>query len=272
MTDKVLINSLPKAGTNLLANVFDLLGYKESDSFGSFLVLSSSLRAKLNRVLLYPFLSKGVIIGVDTPVEIKQSYVIKKLKAVSTGEYVLMHSGYTDDLLLLGDSYKFKKILITRDPRAVLNSFIHFVNKDKRHYLSDYYSSLTYSEQLQKSLYGFCDGEYMLSSLVTRCHSLNNWIISNDVFHIKFEELIGLQGGGNSDVQYNVLMQLLNFIGYNENHQAAVRLLQSSLFGDRKKTFRKGKIDSWKSDIPEIFHSEVNKELAPVIMQWGYKV
>ncbi|MCU7938284.1 MAG: hypothetical protein KZQ64_04620 [gamma proteobacterium symbiont of Bathyaustriella thionipta] len=64
----------------------------------------------------------------------------------------------------------------------------------------------------------------------------------------------------------------MKFIGYEKEHQPSAKMIHESLFGDRKDTFRKGRINSWKTDIPVKFHDEINTELECVMKQWGYDI
>ena len=273
MNKKVFINSLPKAGTNLLANFFDILHYSTKVDFGAHLVLSDKIISKFNRVRFHPFLSKGIIIGIDTPVEIRFSYIERKLLSVKSNEYVTSHVGYTDEVLLLTKKYEFKNIVMIRDPRAVLNSLVHYISNDKSHYLHEYFRTLTEVEKFSVALNGNIKESKVLNSMLTRCNSISNWIEDPSVLCIRFEDLIGKKGGGDYKIQEETIKKILDFIDYKDDYKKEkINLIRDTIFGDRKNTFRKGLIDSWKNEIPVSLHKEINEKLLTILNKWGYKV
>ena len=67
--NKVFVNSLPKAGTHLLAKCLELFGYSWKGHLGSDNVLGKRWIAIVRRVQ-YMSMSQGYIVGIDSPTEI----------------------------------------------------------------------------------------------------------------------------------------------------------------------------------------------------------
>ena len=70
---------------------------------------------------------------------------------------------------------------------------------------------------------------------------------------LKFEEIIGPQGGGDLESQINSIYDLSNFLGLEFNEEEILQI-SNKAFGNLT-TFRGGKINGWKS----FFTDEQNK-------------
>ena len=125
-------------------------------------------------------------------------------------------------------------------------------------------------EQYSKALNGFSYKGVCLNSLATRFNALNNWLHSESVLTIKFEELIGSRGNGSDELQSNILEGILDHIGIAGIPRGTIIKIQDSLFAGRKNTFRRGTIDSWAVEMPRSIRSYVNEHLAGLIESLGY--
>lgn len=259
---KVFINSLPKSGTNLLGKCFELLDFKLVDHIGS----RAYLRNKFLRICGLT-LGQGYIIGIDTPIEVSKSRIDNKLLRLQDGQFITAHVGYTSSILEKILENNILPILITRDPRAVLSSFVHYVVKEKKHVLHSHFISLSEQERFLAALKGFSANGVKLHSLRERCLSLDSWIRSEDVLKIKFEEIVGVKGGGNSDKQLKCLENIFEFTGSDLNK---IKLVQENLFGPGTITFRKGRVDAWVEEVPDGLSPMIESDCGDLIKVWGY--
>ena len=74
---KVLINSLPKSGTNLLAQILDLYNFNEKGHISSGLFLSTSLFARLRNMIYRDSKYGYEIVKADMPLKLK-NFILKK--------------------------------------------------------------------------------------------------------------------------------------------------------------------------------------------------
>ncbi|MCK5871873.1 MAG: hypothetical protein KAG26_03520 [Methylococcales bacterium] len=93
-----------------------------------------------------------------------------------------------------------------------------------------------YAEQAQLQVKNF--------KAIYRSHY--QWRDHSNCLLLKFEDLIGEQGGGEQEAQYKVVIKISQHIGIELNH---VKSHANQLFDPTVRTFRIGKIDSWKETL-----------------------
>jgi hypothetical protein len=265
---KVLINSLPKAGSHLLTKLLDLLGYEFAGANFS----SSSIygRHVFPRFLLRGVLfgQPGVEVGLDIAACARASWVIKSLNNIQDGHYAGGHLPYSDCMLDLANSRGVQVMHILRDPRDVLLSWAHYVPKTDWHYGRLGLEGHTLEERVKKILHGYQSGAFKIESFLNILRRSNSWIEQEGVLAVRFEDLVGPKGGGNTEVQINAIHRIASFV---DAGQVNMDKVCSELFGGTK-VFRKGKIGSWKDEFSSSLVNEVNESLGDVIVHMGYVV
>ena len=263
---KVLINSLPKSGTNLLAQILDLYNFNEKGHISSGLFLSTSLFARL-RNMIYRDSKYGYEIGVDMPLKIKKLYIEKILKNCSEGEYITSHFGYDEVLIDYIHKQNFKIIFVVRDPRAVINSLYNYILNNPNHPLNFHFKNMSISKRYKSLLFGLKFKDYNLNSMKNKYNILKKFIDNPNVLTIKFEDIIGTRGGGSDELMILNIQNIANFINADIYK---TEFVVENFFGPGRKTFRKGNIRSWKNELPpEIIESTTN-ELKSTLSLWDY--
>lgn len=95
--EKVFVNSVPKAGTNLLSKCLELFGYRQIGHIGAGGVLENGLRGRVRRIVHIP-VTRGYLVGINSPVEISRRGVDRLLAKSRCGEFLTAHVGYTEYL------------------------------------------------------------------------------------------------------------------------------------------------------------------------------
>ena len=140
---------------------------------------------------------------------------------------------------------KIKKFLIIRDPRDFVVSLSYYMKK--------HYASFNISENeeqpaiMSEILLSYNTILYHYDSFALRY--LNN----SDYLIIKFEDLIGVHGGGTYEKQKETLIKMIQYLEL-EPSEDLINYVINNLFGDTG-TFREGKIGSWKDEFN--FHQKV---------------
>lgn len=263
---KAFVNSLPKSGTNLLAKCLLLFGYKERAHLSAGSVLDKKPRSLMRRILWRPA-SKNYLIGINSPIEVRRSPIDSILRKVKEGEFLTAHVGYRSDLLESVLELGFTPIQVIRDPRAVLASFVPYVLKDGGHFLHNTFKRLPHFERFEVVLDGISVNGTALAPLRTCCLALDPWVNSEKVICIKFEEIVGAQGGGSDRKRVQVLEQLASRLGLPKDH---IPQVSDNLYGPGRHTFRKGKIDSWRDEILVELLEPIAQELGEILDRWGY--
>jgi len=265
--EKVFVNSLPKAGTNLLAKLIELIGYKY-DNLG---IASTLLLGKyyfLRKIIRGTIFHKNpIIVGLDLPIGINPKWLNKKLERVEIGEYITGHTNYSDHLYYLLSKNDFKIILVIRDPRDVLVSYAYYVAKTKTHFIYDFYSKLKHEDRLMFTITGGKANDLYIESFGTMLRKLNGWFTKNNVLIVKFENLIGPKGGGNREQQLTTIRIITDFLAV---RTVDYERIANNLFGGTH-TFRKGKIGSWRKELMKTHIDKLKEELGDLLNAWGYE-
>lgn len=265
LKNKIFINSLPKSGTNLVSKFFELTGY-EYKNVGVAATLVLGKYPLIRQILRGALFSKNpVIIGQDLPVAIRSNWLDKKLNSLENGEFITGHANYTDHLHQLLMKNAIKSIQVIRDPRDVLLSYIHYVGTTKTHFMYDSYHKLDFNERLLFTINGGVSNNLHIESFNTMLHSLHGWFDKQDVFIIRFEDIIGDKGGGSIEKQYKLFEELESFLDEKIDKEYIIE----KLFGGTH-TFRKGMIGSWKEEFDDKQKSIIHHSIGEIIKLWGY--
>ncbi len=264
---KAFINSLPKSGTHLTAKCLKLMGYKELDHLGSAQVIAPKVLSKFRRFAWYPY-SQGYLLGIDTPVEVSKRVVHSRLSKGKPNTFFTAHVGYSTALLDAVINHGISPIVVHRDPRAVLVSFVHYVTKLEEHVLHTEFKDLPEEQKFMHVLNGHRFEKAYLEPLRTRCLALDGWLASDKVLKIRFEDLVGTKGGGTLESQEQTIANLCDWL---EIPRAKSEGVADELFGPGRHTFRKGQVDSWRSELSDENIKLVEEKLGDVLKKWGYE-
>lgn len=198
------------------------------------------------------------------------------------------HLPYEKHCPLYHQIYGKKKILLVRDPRDVLISGSHFIPKifqlSKENYppswavdyvtiagpflerfakmpLSDRLSCMI-TQKVPDSILSFTPEYYQQDQtqfippfdFALQIPAAVDYMNSPNTLLVRFEDLIGPQGGGSEEAQRKCFERIANFIGASYN-SSMYEKLSKDLYG-QSFTFRKGQSKTW-----EKLFSENNKEI-----------
>ena len=264
---KVFVNSLPKSGTNLLAKCLLLFGYKERGHISAGTILDHTPRAFIRRIL-WKSNSDGYLLGINSPVMVRKQPINAVLRKVKKNQFISGHVGYQQELLDEILANGFVPIQVIRDPRAVLASFVPYVVSDNNHFLHGLFKSLNTTDRYKAVLDGVTKNNLTQRSLKNCCESLDPWLEKNDVVVVRFEDIVGGQGGGSDVKQHIILEQIADALNI---PQKKIPLVAENLYGPGRHTFRKGRIDSWKEEVPSVVLDRISSEMTEILDKWGYE-
>ena len=268
MTTKVFANSIPKGGTHLLLKLLVLLGFREDPFWiGADLIYGgfSSIRRRLRKGRH----SDLITIGCETPVQIGQKWLRKRLRKVKPGSVFGGHCIYTQELGDLLQEENVKIVSILRDPRSVAVSHMYHIKKDKKHFFHNEYMALLDDDAtLLLSIKGGNMGPYRLQSLYDRYVQFYRWNEHRSAVMIRFEDLVGPEGGGRFEVQRKAIKRVVKHIQL-EIDDNDVERVQKKIFGGTN-TFRKGQIDGWRSEMSKEHVLAIEEVMGNFMRELGY--
>jgi hypothetical protein len=271
-TVKVLANSLPKSGTHLLIRLFDLLGYKHGYYLMGSLARTDSTRNPFKKLMI---LTRRDPVGIsvdmdDLSLRINPEWLEKKIRGQSGNRYYPAHLPHSEALeqLLIGQGVKI--ISIVRDPRDVAISYANYMLKESQ-YLTNFFETLPDMESRVKCVLSGCtDGGYTLAPLRERISRTIGWHHSNHVCSLKFENLVGSQGGGENEIQLQELRKILNFMGLKLTDYD-IEALAADIFYKNSRTFHRGQVNQWKDLFSDRLKNHFKHECGELLRALGYE-
>jgi len=262
-TGPVLINSLPKSGTNLLAKVLQLFPGLSRET----LHLGYSDINKLEKDPDYK--SNSARIGVDFPTVTSMDSIEGTLESMQDNTFATAHLPFSWVLAQFLQNSKFKMVLILRDPRDVVVSHAKYVHSSPAHPLYKHYQTLNFDEQIMTSIHGF-EKDLKMPDINRRVRSLLPWAEQPFTYTTYFEKLVGREGGGSKKVQ----MDEVNHIGQHLNiHFTASQLdeITEKIFGGTA-TFSRGKIGAWREAFNEEHKEAFHRRAGRLLEELGYEL
>ncbi|MDY2586478.1 sulfotransferase domain-containing protein [Winogradskyella aquimaris] len=238
---KVILNSLPKSGTHLLESLF------------------------LQLPLMRHCGKKTLRLETQNPIEPK----LRVLSSIKKGQFLLAHMQYHEKALKTINTNNTKIIHLVRDPRDVLLSHLNYIEKmditQKSHRFITSYDSRF--EKLKAIIEGKKD---VLEPFDEVLDKFLPWTQSDEVLCIKFENLIGPNGGGDKHKQEEAVKSICNHISI-ELNQDQLENVCNKIYSVKSSTFNKGKIGNWRSTLSEEEKKWLNKTIENQITKYGYK-
>jgi hypothetical protein len=263
---RILVNSIPKAGTHLLEKVLHLL--PEFTSSG--LHIDQFVRAS---TIQYPLPKDEV--G-DPFVEAPKADFVKLVLRIPPGQYATSHLIYSEPISEALDQAQITLLGIIRDPRDIVVSFTKYVASQNYHYLFNDYNKMSLEEQLSTTIIGIPElfSEYIshlpiLMDINSNVRSYLGWSHYLNAYVTTFEKLVGSQGGGSDAAQLIELRNITAHVGASYNDDQLDELAQN-LFGGSA-TFRKGLVGDWQNYFTPAHKSIFKKIAGQLLIDLGYE-
>ena len=121
---------------------------------------------------------------------------------------------------------------------------------------------LSVEERMKLIITGGTNANRFIDSFATVMDRTYGWLTNPEhVLVVKFEDLVGKQGGGSSEDQIDSIKRICRWLGRDDGLTNSVA---ENLFGGTR-TFRKGQMRSWENEMPEylqeIFNERIGKRL-----------
>lgn len=177
-------------------------------------------------------------------------------------------------------SNNYSKILLIRDPRDVIISTVHWLHwvhaniTDHPMYgpiVIDEFIKLKPQDQITEIIRmpDQFESTHFAENMRLMSQNALLWMKNPSTLLLRFEDLVGVKGGGDLDRQKDTIRSLAEYIQYPLSN-AQIDCIANSLFGETA-TFRKGQIGSWQENFSD-YHKEIFKQImGKELIELGYE-
>ncbi|MBK8417724.1 sulfotransferase domain-containing protein [Candidatus Villigracilis saccharophilus] len=267
----ILVNSLPKSGTNLMQKCVELAGLNwsghslgASANFGRYKYVKNFLR----RTAIGDV---PVFLGLDVPVTVSEKWLRRYLR--NSKGYVSGHAAYSGHFHEILKLENFKTIQVIRHPCALLSSWASYIVEPGYYWnaVQKNMSGLSFEKRLNLMISGGYLNDLYVTGLRDIFLRAQGWYeMRDDVLVVRYEDLVGSRGGGDDEYQRETIEAVLLHIGISYNDEK-VSNIQSQLYGGTV-TFRKGHIHAWKDQMDWHLKQSVHDALKDIkiLDRFGY--
>lgn len=237
---RVLLNSMPKAGTNLLEAV--LSGFP-------------TLRGRGGRTLM----GWGRV----------DARNLKKVAGIKKGQFITAHLPAFPALVSLLEREGIRSLCMIRDPRDLVVSHFKYVTYiDLTHALHKHYAALPDDDA--RLMCSIKRPPERHASIRETLEKFEGWLTHKGTLIVRFEELVGHAGGGDDSVQMSTMRRIAEHLGIRVNDDELKKIC-SRAYSTKSPTFRSGKTGGWRRYFKDE-HKRVFKELAgELLIAYGYE-
>jgi len=266
---RVVANSIPKSGTHLLARLLMLLGFEQTRQGGIRSNLISGRYAPVKRLVRGRGPEK-ITVGVVFPEQVDRRWLRRRLRGrVADGQFVTAHCVHTPELAGLLRELGMRTVCILRDPRDVAVSQLHHIKQRKQHPIHEAFAGLgSDGERLMFSIRGGRLGGREMLPLDERYRRFSGWAADEEAVVVRFEDLVGPEGGGNAEAQRQAVGLVAAHLGVAADEETLVRVGEG-IFGAGQ-TFRKGMIGGWREEFTAEHERAAEEVVGPLLEELGY--
>lgn len=200
----------------------------------------------------------------------------RKMAGTGRGQYTSGHVFYTEENAAILEENDISSLLIVRDPRDVVTSHYHYVtDKNPSHRLHDYYNALDDDRsRLMSSIRGVSgeqseDGK-PLESIGEWMDNFLGWMETEYTHLVRFEDLIGPQGGGDRESQIETVRSIADHLNVTLSEEE-VQHVADNTFSTDTSTFRKGLIGDWENNFGPEHVAAFKDEAGDWLIELGYE-
>lgn len=211
----------------------------------------------------------------------KRSYIptLKKMKEIGNSQYIGTHFVHVKVVNKLTTLPHIDKLIINiRDPRDILIAAAHFypdfnvMDQTKPRDFTPLYSfgQLTIKQRIKRYLKEGLKAHVIptpIYDIKEACEFIRN--NQPQLLVIKYEDLVGEQGGGSKDAQYQTIVKIAKFLEVNPD-QVNIGRISDVIYGNSP-TFRKGSLGKWKVVFDEEMKRMCKELFGKELIELGYE-
>ena len=180
------------------------------------------------------------------------------------GSHLRFHPEYPGILQKHGT----RGLFLIRDPHDIVVSQIHYAARRTDHRHHDVFAALP-DEKARLRLAIAGDRYHDVASIAERLDSYAGWM---DACHVvRFEDLVGPQGGGNRQTQAATVKGIYDFLMM-ELSDKLLASISDMLFSPDSPTFRRGSIGGWRESFDRELEVLFDEVVGDRVLPYGYQL
>ncbi|MFB3785092.1 MAG: sulfotransferase domain-containing protein [bacterium] len=189
-------------------------------------------------------------------------------RGLKPGQILVSHLHYSEQRRQVLADQGIKVLFMIRDPRDVAVSEAFYIRRKKDHYLHSLYAR---EPDLRSALLLEIRGDAAAGHppLGERLGSFLGWMREPSGV-VRFEDLIGEEGGGGRQTQMEVIQRLFDFLEMDIS-PAEIDKIRRGLFSGASPTFRKGKIGEWRKHFDEEITDLFKQTAGEMLVRYGFE-
>lgn len=204
------------------------------------------------------------------------SFDQKQISSLQEHQFLRGHMICNKHNVSIFNENKCKGLLIIRDPRAQVVSMAHWVKKNQTVWKK--YKNVNLSAVITNLIF---DGSDIYSTQFTapemkELKGISDfyswylpWVERRDICVVRFEDFVGIQGGGTKEKQIQAIKKIASFLD-TPLTDAKIGYISDNLFGGTY-TFKEGKIDSWKRYLTQDHRDAFKNVAGQLLIDLGYE-
>lgn len=260
----ILVITIARSGTHLVDSILERLPPLQRQA-------KVGLNAKLrwHPVNLVPG-GRRVEAGIGRPHLVRVQAIEHALRRIRPLRYGMGQMPYSPELAAAARRRSLRLVVATRDPRDILVSQYLLACGDRGHILHAAVTAApSEAEGLALLLEDHTDQRGRTKAGIARqVDALLGWTEQPDVLRVRFEDLVGPQGGGDAEAQIAAITNLSQHVGLPVDRVRA-RQIGDEMFG-KGKTFRRGVAGGWRDHFDVESHALLLSRLGDRLERLGY--
>ena len=254
---RVIVISMPKAGTHLILRVLGLLPK----------MVYSGRHLDEHDLFESQDYTENSHLAIDKLEDM--------ISACRDGQYFSGHFPYHTAIERTLGQHEVVPLVIIRDPRDVAVSYVNYVSSEPRHYHHRLYTEkyTNFDDRLMATLAGFsADKKYTERGLVpmyTHICSYLPWLNSDLAITFRFEQLVGPSGGGGVEQQRDAISTIAKSVNRRLDEEQ-LEAIRSKAFSTSSRTFHKGQSGGWSCKFNDSHKEFCKRYLDDAIVRLGY--
>jgi hypothetical protein len=246
---RIFVNSIPKAGTHLVT--------AELDKFAS--LQNSRLHLQAHEI--------GSFAGRDLEdASLDLDKVRRQIATVRRGQFFSAHLPWSAPLAEMLRGSDVRSIFVTRDPRDILVSRLHYIKGLKRHPLHAFVAGLPSDQERLRVLVEGRSGSPFIRPMAEALSGFLAWTTDPAVLTVRFEDLVGERGGGTREAKAAALAGICRHCELPADRLEAF----AASAPKATPTLRAGKANAWRGAIPPEVAALIHARCGPQIAAMGY--